>query len=84
MTLFSIEILVISVLPYRPSLAISTAPAVDNLLFERPRHDNLVLFLMILEMYSAPDSSILLANKYNSFNQGGSQLHSEELQAIHC
>ena len=68
MTLFSIEILVTSVFPCRPSFAISTAPAVDSLLFERPRQVSLVLFLMIWEMNGAPVSSILLANKYSSFN----------------
>ena len=68
MQLFSIESFTRLYFPAKPVLAISMAPYLYNLLFERPRVWSWSLFLMMSAMNGAPDWSILLAKRYKSLN----------------
>jgi len=66
--LFSIDILTNPRLPSRPLFAISIAPVCESLLLDKPKQLSFSLFFIIAEMKGAPFSSILFANKYNSFS----------------
>ena len=68
MQLFSIESFTRLYFPDNPVFAISMAPYLYSLLFERPKVYNYSLFLIIFAMWTAPSWSILLAKRYKSLS----------------